>query len=78
MKTLLRYFIAKLGRQVILKATIENNSLHQDSNDHGVRIVNFATSENLVVKNIMFPRRNTHKHTWAFPNGRTQTSLITY
>ena len=29
----------------ILKLTIGNESLHQVSNDNGVRIVNFATSK---------------------------------
>jgi len=41
-------FIAKEGRENIFKPTIGKESLHQDSNDNGVRIVNFATSKNLV------------------------------
>jgi len=44
-----------LGREDILKLEIGNESLHQDSNDNGVRIVNFATSKNLVVRGMMFP-----------------------
>jgi len=32
----------KWGRGNILKPTIGNKSLHQDSNDKGVRIVKFA------------------------------------
>ena len=43
-----------MGRQNIFKLTIGNESLHQDSNDNGVRIVNFATSKNLVVKSTLF------------------------
>jgi len=39
----------------ILELTIGNESLHQGSNDNGVRIVNFATSNNLVVTSMMFP-----------------------
>jgi hypothetical protein len=35
--------------------TIGNESLHQDSNDNGVRVVNFPTSKNPVVKSTMFP-----------------------
>jgi len=31
------------------KPTTGNDSLHQDSNDNGVRIVDFATSKNVVV-----------------------------
>ena len=43
MKILLGDFNAKVGRENIFKLTIGNESLHQDSNDNGVRIVNFAT-----------------------------------
>jgi len=50
---------AKVGRVNIFKLTIGNKHLHQDSNDNGVRIVNFATPKN-PVKNMMFPHQNIH------------------
>jgi hypothetical protein len=34
----------------IFKPTIGNESLHEISNDNGVRVVNFATSKNCTVK----------------------------
>jgi hypothetical protein len=40
---LLGDFKTKLEREEIFKLTIGNESLHQDSNDNGVRIVNSAT-----------------------------------
>jgi hypothetical protein len=43
MKTLLGDFNAKVGREDIFKATIGNESLHEISNDNGVRVVNFVT-----------------------------------
>ena len=43
MNILLGDFNAKVERENIFKLTIENESLHQDSNDNGARIVNFAT-----------------------------------
>jgi len=43
MKILLGDFNAKFGRDDIFKPAIGNESLHHDSNDSGVRIVNFAT-----------------------------------
>ena len=43
MKILLVDFNAKVGRENIFKPTIENESLHQDNNDNGVRIVNLTT-----------------------------------
>jgi len=51
-------FNAKVGRENIFKPTIENESLHQDSNDNGGRNGNSDTSKNLVVKSMMFPCQN--------------------
>jgi hypothetical protein len=44
-------------------------------NDNGVRVVNFATSKNLVVKSTMFPHRNIHKYTWTSPDGKTHNQI---
>ena len=43
MKILLGDFNAKVGRENIFNPTIGNESLHRDTNDNGVVIVNFAT-----------------------------------
>jgi exonuclease III len=45
MKSLLGDHNTKLGREDIFKPTIGNESLQQDKNDNGIRIVNFATSK---------------------------------
>jgi hypothetical protein len=47
MNSLLGDFTAKVGRKDIFKPTIGNESLHEISNDNGVRLLNFATSKNL-------------------------------
>ena len=73
MKILLGNFIVKVGRVNIFKPTIGNESVHQDSNDKGVRTVNFATSKILVVKSMLFPHRDIHKHNWTSPDGKTHT-----
>jgi len=51
----------KWGGRFFSKPTIGQESLHQDSNDNLVRLVNFATSKNLVLKSTMFPH-------WTFTN----------
>jgi hypothetical protein len=71
MKILLGYFNAKVGREDIFKPTIGNESLHETSNDNGVRVVNFAASKNLVVKSTTFPHRKIHKYTLTSPDGKT-------
>jgi hypothetical protein len=45
MNILLGVFNAKVKRKYIFKPTIWNESLHENSNDNGVRIINFATSK---------------------------------
>jgi hypothetical protein len=72
---LLGDFNAKVGRENIFKPTIGNESLHEISNDNGVRVVNFATSKNLVVKSAMFPHRKIHKYNWTPPEIDTQNQI---
>ena len=75
MKNLLGDFNAKVRRENIFKPTIGNESLHKVSNDNGVRIVNFATSKNLVFKSTMFPHRNIHKYAWTSHDGKTHNQI---
>jgi hypothetical protein len=60
MKILMGDFNAKVGREDIFKLIIGNESLHEASNDNGVRVVNSATSRNRIVKSITFPHRDIH------------------
>jgi exonuclease III len=78
MKILLGEFTAKIGREDIFKPTIGNESLSEISNDNGVRVVYFATSENLIVKCTLLPHDNIHKYTWYLLIGKHTTRLIMY
>jgi hypothetical protein len=75
MKILLGDFNVKMGREDIFKPTIGNESLYETNNDNGVIVVNFVTSENLVVKSTMFPHRKIHKYTWTSPDGKTHNQI---
>jgi len=77
MKIILGDYNAEVGKENIFKRTIGNESLHQESNDIGVRIMNFATSTNLVDESTMFPHRNIHKTRGHLLMGRLTTRLIT-
>jgi hypothetical protein len=72
---LLGDFNATVGKEDIFKPTIGNESLHEISNDIGVRVVNFATSKNLIVESSLFPHRNVHKFTWISPDGNTHNQI---
>ena len=75
MKILLGEFNAKVGREDIFKPIIGQESHLLESNDNGVRIVNFATSKNLFVKSTMFLHRKIHKYTWTFADGKTHNQI---
>ena len=75
MKILFGDFNAEVGRKNIVKLTFWNKNLHQDSNDNGIRIINFATSKNLVFKCTMFPHQNIHMYTWTSPDVKTHNQI---
>jgi hypothetical protein len=75
MKILFGDFNAKVEREDIFKLTVGNGCFHEASNDNGVRVVNFATSKNLVVKSTMFPHRKIHKYTWTSPDGKMHNQI---
>jgi hypothetical protein len=56
----------------IFKPAIGNESLHEISNDNGLRVVNFTTYKNLTVRSTMFPHRNINNFTWTSRDGKTQ------
>jgi hypothetical protein len=56
MKILLRGINAEIERE---------DDFHEIISDNGVIIINFATSENLIVKSAMFARRKIHKSAWT-------------
>jgi hypothetical protein len=76
MKILLGDFNAKVSREEFFKLTFGNESLHETSNDNGVRLVNFATSNNLTVNSKMSPHHNIHKYTWTSPDGKTHNQIV--
>jgi exonuclease III len=73
MKILLGDFNAKVGMEDIFKPINGNESLHEVSNDKGVRVVNSATSKILIAKSTTFPHRDIHKHT--SPDGVTRNRI---
>jgi hypothetical protein len=75
MKILLGDFNAEVGRGDIFKPIICKESLHEASDDDGVRVVNFVTSKKLIVKSTTFPHRDIHKHPCTSTDGVTHNQI---
>jgi len=65
----------KWGERIFSSQQLDRRVSIKDSNDNGVRLVKFATSQNLVVKSTMFPHRNIHKYTWTSRDGKTHNQI---
>ena len=57
-------FNAKIGRESIYKGTIGMHSMHKESSDNGIRLINFAASKELTVSSTCFKHKDIHKGTW--------------
>ncbi|KAL4103847.1 hypothetical protein QTP88_019182 [Uroleucon formosanum] len=52
---------AKIGKETTFRPVIGSHSLHNTSNDNGLRLIDLATERGLVVKSTMFPHKTIHK-----------------
>jgi hypothetical protein len=71
-------FNAKDGKEDIFNPTIGKESLHQNSNDNGVRIVNIATSNNLALRAECYRTENFISTPGPLLTGNLKTRFITY
>jgi hypothetical protein len=72
MNILFGYFNTKVDKEDISKRTVRNESLHQISNDSGVRVINFATSKNFSQKcNVPTLQTNKDRQTGEYFNVST-------
>jgi hypothetical protein len=74
-KIILGDFNAKIGREVYYRPTIGKYSLHENSNENGTHVIDFAASRNMVVSSTYFEHKDIHKATWESPDGRTKNQI---
>ena len=69
-KIILGDFNAKVGKEDLYKY-IGNESLHNETNSNGIKMIQFAISKGFNVRSTIFPHKDIHKETWYVADGRT-------
>ena len=62
-KIIIGDFNAKAGRESTYKPTIGNGSLCNETNNNGIKMIQFVISHGLNVRSTMFPHNDIHKET---------------
>jgi hypothetical protein len=62
---------AKVGRVTVHQPTIGKHSLHESTNENGLRLVDFATDRQMAIKSTSFMHKRIHLQTWHSPDGHT-------
>lgn len=75
MRILCGDFNAKIGKEPSLYPTIGKHSLHNISNDNGLRLTETAAANNMLIKSTMFPHKDIHKQTWVSNDHITRNQI---
>jgi hypothetical protein len=68
-------FNAKLSKEQLYKDIIGRHSLHEVTNNNGLRLLQYATINDFKVLSTWFPRKDIYKGTWKIP-GTNDTNQI--
>jgi len=54
---------------------VGKESLHQESNNNGMRLISLCTDKGLVISSTQFQRKDIYKHTWIAPGGQYKSQI---
>jgi len=61
---------AKVGKGAMFSSIAGNHSLHSNTNDNGLKLIDLEVGNGLVIKSTVFLHKNFYKGTWRSPDGR--------
>lgn len=66
---------AKIGKKQCYRNIIGNYSLHATSNNNETKLIDFAAGKGLILQNTMFLRKDIHKYTWIYLDGKYKNQI---
>jgi hypothetical protein len=63
------------GKQYLHKPTVGLYSLHDSTNENGLRLIDFAAGRQMAIKSTYFMHKQIHLETWHSPDGRTRNQI---
>ena len=69
-KVIIGDFNSKVGKEDKHKPTTGNGSLHNETNNNGIKMIQLAISKAFNVRSATFPHKDIHKETWYLADGR--------
>lgn len=61
---------AKIGREPVIGRVADKYSLHDCSSENGIRVCDFAASQDMWISSVSFQHKDIHKQTWKIPGER--------
>jgi len=57
------------------KPTVGTESLHEDFNDNGNKLISFAAARGMTISTTCFPQKNFYKQAWISPCGYIRNQI---
>ena len=74
-KIMMGDFNAKVGRELGLAPNVGKYSLHEQTNNNGWRMTDFAITKNMATSSTLFQHKRIHKGTWRSPDETTPNQI---
>jgi len=71
-------FNAKVGKEQGLTPNVGKYSLHEETNNNGWRMIDFAITKNMAISSTLFQHKRIHKETWKSLDGITSNQTEGY